>query len=284
MTKHNNPKIQRKSISDNKQEPKIKSLKQRLAFLRWLDPFTYVDIFILPKINPSENKTITNIIYVISAFIFAFAFYSLFGFLLSTNYPATVVLSGSMEPVFYRGDILIVQGISAETLIAPEISLDIESLENVSTFFYANGYCSLTGSTSPVKCLQLLNPVLANKISLGNFTTNEIRFSDGRVLPIETSGDIVIYYSKLQNKEIVHRAVAKIKAKDGIYVLTKGDSKQNPFIDQEGGIVEYAINVNDLYGKVIFKIPLLGYVKLLLLDDPMQLIKGCYLTNTCVLP
>lgn len=283
MTKHNNPKTQ-KNIPNPIPKSQTKSLKERLAFLRWLDPFTYVDVFILPKINPSENRTVTNIVYVISAFIFAFAFYSLFGFLLSTNYPATVVLSGSMEPVFYRGDILIVQGVSAETLIAPEISLDMESLENVSTFFYANGYCSLTGSTSLVKCLQLLNSVLASKLPLEDFTAKEIKFSDGQILPIETSGDIIIYYSKLQNKEIVHRVVAKIKTKDGVYVLTKGDSKQNPFLDQEGGIAEYAINVKDIYGKVLFKVPLLGYVKLLLLDDPVQLIKGCYLTNSCVLP
>jgi len=132
--------------------------------------------------------------------------------------------------------------------------------------------------------LQLVNPVLTNKIPLENFTTKEIRFSNGVVLPIETTGDIVVYYSKLQNKEIVHRVIAKIKTKSEIYVLTKGDSKLNPFIDQEGGIVEYAINAKDIYGRVIFKIPILGYVKLLLLDDPIQLIQGCYMTNSCVFP
>ncbi|PIU21871.1 MAG: hypothetical protein COT15_00145 [Candidatus Diapherotrites archaeon CG08_land_8_20_14_0_20_34_12] len=291
MTKHHNPKQHKQEEhpypQGNQQVQHArhkKTWKEKLSFLRWIDPFTYVDVFILPKINPNENKLITNIVYVISAFIFAYLFYQLFGLILASKYPATIVLSGSMEPVFYRGDILIVQGVSSENLKGQEVSLDLDSLENVPTFFYANGFCSLDQNPSLVKCLQLVNPVLTNKIPLENFTTKEIRFSNGVVLPIETTGDIVVYYSKLQNKEIVHRVIAKIKTKSEIYVLTKGDSKLNPFIDQEGGIVEYAINAKDIYGRVIFKIPILGYVKLLLLDDPIQLIQGCYMTNSCVFP
>lgn len=284
MTKHQNPKRNKQHNVFSHNIVEKKSIKEKLSFLRWLDPFTYVDVFLLPKINPKNDKMITNIVYIISAFVFAFAFYKLFGLLLATQYPATIVLSGSMEPVFYRGDILIIQGVSPETLNAKEISLNIDSLENIPTFYYAYGYCQLGSNASLAKCANLINSVLAKNIELETFNTKEIHFSDGQVLPINAEWDIVVYYSKLQRKEIVHRAIAKIKTKNGIYLLTKGDSKLNPFIDQEGGITDFAINAKDIYGRVLFKIPLLGYVKLLLLDDPMQLIQGCYMTNSCVLP
>ncbi|MCH7902212.1 hypothetical protein IIC68_00505, partial [archaeon] len=77
----------------------LKKLREKL---KWLDPFTYVDVFILPKINPNNDKNIETIVYIIFAFIFAFVLYNfILAFILGTDAPLVIVFSGSMEPVLF---------------------------------------------------------------------------------------------------------------------------------------------------------------------------------------
>ena len=55
---------------------------------------------------------------------------------------------------------------------------------------------------------------------------------DSKRIKIDKKGPIVIYHSALLNRQIIHRAVVLLKAKDGYFVLTKGDSIYNSTIDQ----------------------------------------------------
>ena len=93
--------------------------------LKWLDPFTYVDEYVLPRVNPSGNEVINWVVYLVSAFVFAFLVYSIFGLLLDTSSPMVVVVSGSMEPTLFRGDIMILQGVDDSSINAPELSLNV---------------------------------------------------------------------------------------------------------------------------------------------------------------
>ena len=79
--------------------------------LKWLDPFTYVDLYLMPKINPKNDELTSNIVYVICAFVFAYILYNfVLALLLGTSTPLVIVYSGSMEPNLYRGDVVVLMG------------------------------------------------------------------------------------------------------------------------------------------------------------------------------
>ena len=228
--------------------------------LEWLDPFTYVDRFLMPRLNPNNNEALSWIVYIASAFVFAWLFYTVLGLVLGTGSPMVIVLSGSMEPLYHRGDVIVMQNANAENLLAPIVELDNESLVESPLDSFANAIYSEQ-----------------------NGVIQSLEFSGGQQLPITQQGDIVVYWSDLQQKPIIHRAVAKLHAQDGWYVLTKGDSEQNSSIDQDCGriilghpdkecITLYPIPVEKLEGKSSFSIPLVGCLKLWPLDNLISLI------------
>lgn len=57
-----------------------------------------------------QNKIVKEVVDIIIAFVIAFVFYQGLTFALNTNQPVVSVVSGSMEPVLHRGDLLLVQG------------------------------------------------------------------------------------------------------------------------------------------------------------------------------
>ena len=90
--------------------------------------------------------------------------------------------------------------------------------------------------------------------------------------------DVVVYYSNLTKKPIIHRIVVQINANDGNFILTKGDNfKTNRTVDQDCIIDKYGDVSNCLHvyaipedlvvGKKIGKIPYLGYIKLFLFGN-----------------
>ncbi|MDO8627175.1 MAG: hypothetical protein Q7K42_01805, partial [Candidatus Diapherotrites archaeon] len=187
---------------------KLEGIKQKL---KWLDPFTYVDLA-LDKYWPAKNNKKTgvqeigyNIIYLVCAFVFAFAIYQIFAMGLQTASPIVIVVSESMEPKFYRGDVVFIKGESPAGIKAQEIILN-ESLSGKK----ASEFLKSDFVDSPQSQVGL--------------AVDSIEFSDGQKVKLNTEGDIVVYYSTA-NQQIIHRAVLKIKANDGVFFLTKGDNK-----------------------------------------------------------
>ena len=282
---------------------KLAALKKKL---KWADPFTYVDFFILPKLHAlSKNLQLTVFvasylillflvflvlgvtpfflialsafyaylfffekeefldwgIYLLSAFIFAAAIYSLLGLALGTASPMVIVVSGSMEPLYHRGDVIIMQGISFEQFAGQEIFL--------------NQPLSSTPFASFAKTVPE-NPSFSNPLTA-------IQFSDGQQLFINKEGSIVVYFSERIQEPIIHRIAAKIKAPDGDYLLTKGDSPNNYTIDQDCGTISYGVpekNCITLYpvkeeqlqGRALLNVPVVGCVKLWLFDNLQGLV------------
>jgi len=236
-------------------------LKKIREQLKWLDPFTYVDIYVIPKVNPKNNETLNWIIYLISAFVFAWIIYTGFGILLGTQSPMMIVVSASMEPLYHRGDIVVLQGATPENLAGAEVQLQLPSLREKEFASFAE-------------------PIYSNG---GSGTIESIKFNSGRQIPITREGSVVVYWSNHMQEPIVHRVAAKLFAGDGMYVLTKGDSAFNSTIDQDCGLVLngqpqkncielYPVPLERLQGKVILQVPLLGCAKLWLLDDLGSLI------------
>jgi signal peptidase I len=176
--------------------------------LKWLDPFTYVDLHVMPRVNPNHSQVIEWIVYLVFAFIFAVALYALLGLILWTKNPLVIVVSGSMEPNLYRGDVVMLHGLDPKDIKGETISLDIDpegkSLSELAQVDYAS-----------------------QTITAGN-----------QSIPLNQSGDTIVYYSDLSGVQIIHRVVAKLDTPNGIYLLTKGDNPQtNRLIDQDCGNV-----------------------------------------------
>ena len=117
-------------------------------------------------------------------------------------------------------------------------------------------------------------------------------------------GDIIVYkYPSNMDRIIVHRVFKTVQNAEGIGVITKGDN--NPTMDQDCGQVKnvfipgtdvkaiasekqcislYPILENKVDGKAVLRIPLIGFIKLLLIDDPLQILGGCLQKNNCRLP
>lgn len=173
--------------------------------------------------------------------------------------PMAIVYSSSMEPNLHRGDIVILN--KANNLKVEEITInqnisnkDLEEFAEVS--YYINEY----GLEE------------AEYLTIGD---QNIFLLDA----ITNKNSVIVYPSNITGKDIIHRAIVKINAKDGSFLLTKGDNhKTNTYIDQDCGvdmlngkiIIEkpclnlYPIKENTLKGKKIGKIPYIGYIKLVL--------------------
>lgn len=264
---------------------KIRKTVNEIKFrLRWLDPFTYVDLFLMPRINPNKNKSIESIVYLISALVFAFLLYNLLGLLFSTQTPLVIVVSDSMVPNMFRGDVIVLIGSTGPAVNADEINLN----ENIEGKFFSE-FASVQYYSS-------------DKF---NEEISKIVFSSGEelLIPRESGNDAIVYTEQRRGIQIIHRVIAKIKSSGKYYFLTKGDN--NPTMDQDCGQVKnvfipgtdvkaiasekqcislYPILENKVDGKAVLRIPLIGFIKLLLIDDPLQILGGCLQKNNCRLP
>lgn len=240
------------------------SSRKSRSFFEKLDPFTYVDDYIIPHINPKNNEIINWAVYIVFSFVFAYALYSIFGFILQTQSPLVIVVSGSMLPTMSRGDVVILQGVDGAHLNSPEVVLDNVDVRHTPLSKLATFEMDGKGGW--------------------NITFNATRQMVN--VPKRGGSDIVVYNSTFKNLEIIHRAVVKIRSNGEYFVLTKGDN--NPNMDQDCGSVDelflpgslngqivtskscpspYLVPLSLVRGKALVWLPYIGYIKLLLVDS-----------------
>ncbi len=229
------------------------------------------------------------------ALLVAVAAWYLASFLLNTSSPISAVVSCSMLPNLQRGDFVIVQGAGVSAYEIAMSEKEVEALKQDSIVEYDNRIYRFKGSIYSY-C------VFVNDQLCGNFSREPEMFIEkkgnlsfqysqcqidtasgtrstpcisgvyyeGKFYKPSKTNDIIVYTpakSELYSLsgDIVHRSYFKIKTESGIYYLSKGDN--NPVFDIQ--IFDYArgmgndpITPDKLKGKVIFKVPLLGYFKL----------------------
>ncbi|MCX6801318.1 MAG: hypothetical protein NTZ73_03965 [Candidatus Diapherotrites archaeon] len=241
----------------------IKKIREKLAWMRWLDPFTCVDIFVMPRVKKiTGNRLVEDFVNLFFAALFAAALYIILGLLFGTANPLMIVYSGSMENVMFRGDVVALGGAGrdAEKISAQEITLD-KNISQLPVYDYAS-----------------INYNFEKKV------IDSVMFEDGQKIFLNKEGSVIVYVAYPMGIPIIHRAVAKIRANDGIFLLTKGDNDlTNPTIDQDCGkiilnksekpcITFYAVNAKDVQGISFFQIPKIGCVKLWIIDNPLSLL------------
>ena len=59
----------------------------------------------------AKSEALSTAIYIVSGIILALSLNAVFGLALNTDLPIVAVQSGSMEPAFYKGDLLILAGV-----------------------------------------------------------------------------------------------------------------------------------------------------------------------------
>lgn len=263
MVKFNKKENKENLFSKTKNNSKsfFSKVKQKFSFLKWLDPFHYVDLFIMPQVKKiTKNEFVELIVNVLFAAIFAYLFYTLLAILFGVTSPLVIVYSASMEPELCRGDIIALTKATNQMDFGEEIILD-KSIKNIAVNEYASA-----------------------KFVDGNFYS--LIFYNGKEILYQNNSRTIVYNSFPTRIPIIHRAITKIKANDGEFILTKGDNVlTNITFDQDCGkinpqlpasekncITFYAIPVEEIEGVAFFNIPKLGCVKLWLVDNLFSII------------
>lgn len=88
-------------------------------------------------------------------------------------------------------------------------------------------------------------------------------FNRGDIMVLKKSkimnvGDIIVFKGN-SNNPIIHRVVKKWEENNGVYYQTKGDNNAGSF----AALGETKLNEKDIIGKAVFKVPYLGYVKII---------------------
>lgn len=250
-------KFKTKEFSKKENNNFFKSLKNKLKFL---DPFTYVDLFVMPQVKKyTDSQIIETIVNIFFAAIFALIIYFALSFIFQTSTPLVIVYSASMEPNLFRGDVIGLRGASENDYFGPTVIVN----DNI--------------KQKPIN--EFLVPVYENG------AIKKIIFNE-KEISVDTDGSIIVFNSFPANLPIIHRSIVKIVANDGNFVLTKGDNVfTNQTFDQDCGEIDvlremsqkncvtfYPIKISEIEGLAFFRIPILGCIKLWLVDDLLHLI------------
>jgi signal peptidase I len=190
-----------------------------------------------------DDSILSWIVNVIVAFLLIkFIVYPGLGLIMGTNYPVVAVVSGSMyHGLEHKGN---VYDICGNAYTKKEFRPNFEDWwDNCGSWYVEN-----------------------NNITKDEFKNFPLRngFAKGDIIVLRGAKDIeigdIIVFDANQNYPIIHRII-EISEGNGTYkYTTKGD--HNPGV----GFIDQNIIQEKIYGKAYFKVPYLGYVKILAVD------------------
>lgn len=223
-------------------------------------------------------------------------------FLLNTSSPISGVVSCSMLPNLQRGDFVVVQGaaVKAYEIQMSQGELDSLSGRSVVSYYGANAsdprnvsidgsifaYCLRSNDIvcaafkrAPESVVETKGPFtyryaacplsMSNGNALYEACLRSVTFH-GREYLTNFSNDVIVYqppqgdlYSYVG--DIVHRVMFKVDVEGKSYYLTRGDN--NPVLDIQvfdygNSLTNHPVPQENVRGKVIARIPFLGYFKL----------------------
>ena len=208
-------------------------------------------------------------------------------FILGTPAPLDAIVSCSMLPSLERGDMVLLQG--AHGVKAPVVNLTRGEWQSIDWSDYSvicAGCQRPDGSIEP--CLMEYDPLTGEYSSEANQSGKLLRFEcgscsrfnhqtgveehvpctkgitiSGTRIGEDLSNDVLVYTPQPGDTfktEIIHRVYAVANVDGENYYFTKGDN--NPAFDVQFGTKPSP--QENTVGKVLFRLPYLGYVKLFL--------------------
>ncbi len=195
------------------------------------------------------------------AVIIALAVWFSLVFLLNTSSPVSAIVSCSMLPAYERGDLIILRGVPPSEIKAQAIEVDQNSLNVISSSLHSS--CGQTQFGIDYQCGSCV------RTSIASGQPGQERFVqcvkgisvNGKQINEDLTNDVIVYtpqqsLSRFQG-DIIHRAYAKLTAGNKTVILTKGDN--NDYFDSS---LFGAVPQENVKGKVLLRIPYLGYLKL----------------------
>lgn len=251
-----------------------------------------------------QEDRIKNLLEMVGAIVLVVIAWFSLKIILHTNYPLDAVPSCSMLPYLQRGDMIVLKGANSSTIKAPTVdvtaaamqkmlkNINNESLECVA--YDVNGAAvNISQVLLPGYSIGLFKPegtggVIVpysqqqNNLVKYQCGTTSVVFNNGTtmqeaaltsitigttVIKGDNNNTIIVYKTLPQDlfyregdSYVVHRVYAIINADGESYYLTKGDN--NPGLDMQYSNIPS--NQSNVEGKVIARIPYLGYFKLIL--------------------
>lgn len=192
--------------------------------------------------DESAWSWIANI--VIAFVIIKFIFYPMLGLVLGTSFPVVAVVSESMEHGLHEGEIC-----GQEYDYFPS---GFDNWWEVCSYWYTDEEINISKD-------QFLDFPMHNGFNKGDI----IVLWRANTENIEV-GDILVFQSS-RSHPIIHRVVKTwtTESETGeieYHYQTKGDHNQDSF---GGYLSEEDITIDRVYGQALFKIPFLGYIKIL---------------------
>lgn len=206
-------------------------------------------------------------------------------FVLNTSSPFNAVVSCSMLNTLHRGDVIILHGGQVN---APEITVDpaelAAALERGEEHFMCGlcrtdaGLvpCTIDALTGEAKngtliryncgiCTQTEGNIVRNTVC-----TVGVHIGGKYIDASKREGDIIVYRPWqgdlfARTGDIIHRALAKVRAGNETYILTKGDNNpvfDTQFVDPQTGLTNSIVTERQVIGKSLLSLPFFGYVKL----------------------
>jgi len=236
-----------------------------------------------------------EIVDTVVALVVALAIWFGASFILNTSSPISAVASCSMLPNLERGDFVIIQGVEIDAVELKITKKDLEELSGEVTVFYNGKETNVLGSMFSY-CYKFRDEKVCQDFvdspedfyeKRGDFTfyysACSLEMGEAEALqPCITKVNYkgVDYYSNFSHdtivyvpakdeyyypRDIVHRVFMKLDVEGVEYYLTRGDN--NPVLDIQAfdytsGRGNYPISEEKVKGKVITRIPVLGYLKL----------------------
>jgi signal peptidase I len=284
--------------------PSLSFVPTLIALLVVVELFAYVGLEV--KEGAQAHGWKHEVLDTLIALVVAVAAWYAISFLLNTSSPISAVVSCSMLPNLQRGDFVIVQGAPVSAYSINMTPAELASLSGPATIFYDGTNVIMQGSLysycvnynasvcdafeqDPAAVVEQKGAFTyhyaACPISLSNGTSflepclTTVTF-DGQDYLTNFSNDIIVYQPPAGDVyasvgAIVHRVMFKINVDGEEYYLTRGDN--NPILDLQvydysSGQSNHPIPQDDVQGKVIARVPLVGYFKLFLVgslqEDP----------------
>ena len=196
----------------------------------------------------SDKDWKQNAVELLFAVVFAIAAWFALSYVLQTDSPMNVVTSCSMLPALQRGDLVFIHG-GVEN--APVVNASFSSLSQTQVH---KSLCYAGNAALPC----------TDEVIIGN-----------RSVKANRENDIIVFDPKPTGPGLlIHRIFTSIQTEQGVYYMTKGDN--NPVLDQENSRFNL-VSGKDIKGHVVFRIPYVGYLKLLLFLQ-FQTPQGCETT------
>ncbi|MEM2174715.1 MAG: hypothetical protein QXI58_03730 [Candidatus Micrarchaeia archaeon] len=237
----------------------------------FLSGISLILIFVIDVLVGVKTHGIKKeIVEIAKAAAFAVGIVIILMVILGTNIvPVSAIYSCSLLPRYERGDMVIIKKVNMSEINAPEIELSEEEFNEI---YNSRPSCNSYGIIN-YKCSICERINSKNKQHIGYTVCIRELEIKGRVFEENFSNDVVVYqaetYDGKKGMEIIHRVFLKMKVKDKYYLLMKGDNNDGPDNSYFKPVSE-----ENYRGKVILRIPLIGYLKLFLslsFTEP----KGC---------